>query len=523
MNLKTKQLSLIIAIFSTFTIACSSSDEEEIIEPVDPCADVVKDNSIISDFECQQNFFIGADASKETQAPAIDNTNKSGINTSNKVGKFIDDGSQAWDNLLIDFGSAYNLTDRSQLKIKVLAPKAGSLIAKLEGGSLTIEQSVQIEKINEWVECSFNFREAIDMDNTKLVLFFNAGADDGASEETYLIDDIRFVENDFPEIVDPCEGVEKDMSIISDFECQQNYFIGGDPTLDTQAPVTNNPDQSGDNTSEKVGKFIDNGTQAWDNMLIDFSTAYDLTNRSLLKMKVYTENTGILIAKLEGGDVVVEQQVQMETTGQWVEYSFNFREAVDMNNTKLILFFNAGAEDGQEEEVYYVDDIKFVENNIPVDDNPCNGVDKDMSIISDFECQHNYTFTGRLEAGIDNLYKAGINQSEKIGEFTDDGTNAWDFLLVDYEKAIDLSTKNKLKLMIHSDKAVQFLAKLEGGTSAAHEIWMDITTTGEWVEYTVDFSSQANENHNKVVLFFNAGKDDGGATDKYYLDNIRWE
>lgn len=356
MNLKTKQLSLIIAIFSTFTIACSSSDEEEIIEPVDPCADVVKDNSIISDFECQQNFFIGADATKETQAPAIDNTNKSGINSSDKVGKFIDDGSQAWDNLLVDFGSAYNLTDRSQLKIKVFAPKAGNLIAKLEGGSSAVEQDFQIEKINEWVECSFNFREAIDMGNTKLVLFFNAGADNGTSEEIYLIDDIRFVINDFPIVADPCEGVEKD-----------------------------------------------------------------------------------------------------------------------------------------------------------------------MSIISDFECQHNYTFTGRLEAGIDNLYKAGINQSEKIGEFTDDGTNAWDFLLVDYGKAIDLSTKNKLKLMIHSDKAVQFLAKLEGGTSAAHEIWMDITTTGEWVEYTVDFSSQANENHNKVVLFFNAGKDDGGATDKYYLDNIRWE
>jgi len=324
------------------------------------------------------------------------------------------------------------------------------------------------------------------------------------------------------EPLDPCADVVKDMSIISDFECQQNYFIGADASLDTQATVVDNPYKLDANNSEKVGKFIDNGTQAWDNMVIDFSTAYDLTDRSLLKIKVHTENTGTLIAKLEGGDQAFEQQVQIETTGEWLEYSFNFREVLDMGNTKLILFFNAGAEDGQTEEIYYIDDIEFVENDTPVVTDPCDGIEKDMSIISDFECQQNYAFTGTIETA-DNTFKTDINPSEKMGEFTDDGTNGWDNLLVEYEQPIDLSTKNKLKLLIRSDKKVQFLAKLEGGTSDANEIWSDITTTGEWTEYTVDFSSQATENHTKLVLFFNAGKDDGGTTDKYYLDNIRWE
>lgn len=323
-------------------------------------------------------------------------------------------------------------------------------------------------------------------------------------------------------VVDPCANVVKDMSIISDFECQQNYFIGADAEKETQATVVDNPNKTDANSSEKSGKYIDNATQAWDNMVIDFSSAYDLTNRSLLKLKIYSEHTGLLIAKLEGGTKVVEQQVQMEKTNEWVEYSFNFREALGMGNTKLILFFNAGAEDGQSEEIYYIDDIEFAENNIPVEEDPCAGVVKDLSIISDFECQQNYTFSGAIETA-DNAFKTGINLSEKIGEFTDDGKNAWDHLLIDYGQAIDLSTKNKLKLLIHSDKKVQFLSKLEGGTSGANEIWSDITTTGEWTEYTVDFSSQATENHTKLVLFFNAGKDDGGSTDKYYLDNIRWE
>ncbi|MCZ4694108.1 hypothetical protein DWB61_02600 [Ancylomarina euxinus] len=324
------------------------------------------------------------------------------------------------------------------------------------------------------------------------------------------------------EPIDPCADVAKDMSIVSDFECQQNYFIGADAKLETQAMVVDNPDKTDANESEKTGKYIDNATQAWDNMVIDFSTAYDLTNRSELKIKIYSEHTGLLIAKLEGGTQAVEQQVQIEKTSEWVEYAFNFREAVDMGNTKLILFFNAGAEDGETEEIYYIDDIKFVENTFPVVSDPCEGTEKDMSIISDFECQQNYDFPETLIT-IDNSLKGGINESEKIGEFTDDGTNAWDHLLIDYGQAIDLSTKNKLKLLIHSDKKVQFLAKLEGGTSNANEIWTDITTIGEWTEYTVNFSSQANENHTKLVLFFNAGKDDGTATDKYYLDNIRWE
>lgn len=321
---------------------------------------------------------------------------------------------------------------------------------------------------------------------------------------------------------DPCADVVKDMSIISDFECQQNYFIGADASLDTQAAIVDNPNKTEANNSENSGKYIDNATQAWDNMVIDFSSAYNLTNRSLLKLKIHSEYTGLLIAKLEGGTQVVEQQVQMEKTNEWVEYAFNFREAVDMGNTKLILFFNAGTEDGQTEEIYYIDDIEFVENTFPIVTDPCEGTEKDMNIISDFECQQNYAFTGNIETA-DNAFKTDINPSEKFGEFTDDGTNAWDHLLIDYGQAIDLSTKNKLKLLIHSDKEVQFLTKLEGGTSDANEIWSDITTTGEWTEYTIDFSSQANENHTKLVLFFNAGKDDGGTTDKYYLDNIRWE
>jgi len=324
------------------------------------------------------------------------------------------------------------------------------------------------------------------------------------------------------EPIDPCTDIVKNMNIISDFECQQNYFIGADASLDTQAKIVDNPNKTVANKSEKSGQFIDNGTQAWDNMVIDFSSAYDLTNRSLLKLKIHSEHTGLLIAKLEGGTQVVEQQVQMEKTNEWVEYAFNFREALDMGNTKLILFFNAGVEDGQTEEIYYIDDIEFVENDTPVVTDPCDGVEKDMSIISDFECQQNYSFTGEIVTA-DNAFKTDINPSEKMGEFTDDGTNGWDNLLVEYEQPIDLSTKNKLKLLIRSDKKVQFLAKLEGGTSDANEIWSDITTTGEWTEYTVDFSSQANENHTKLVLFFNAGKNDGTTSDKYYLDNIRWE
>ncbi|NEW80310.1 MAG: hypothetical protein GZ086_12990 [Gelidibacter sp.] len=144
--------------------------------------------------------------------------------------------------------------------------------------------------------------------------------------------------------------------------------------------------------------------------------------------------------------------------------------------------------------------------------------------MNNFECQQNYAVVCCITTEIvTNPYKTGINTSASVLKVTDNGTDAWDALVFDLGAAINLSTKNKLKIKIYSTKAVPLLAKLEGGSSGAKEVWGAITTANAWTEYTFDFSDQSAANHKKIVLFFNGGASDGTATDIYYIDDLKWE
>ena len=72
-------------------------------------------------------------------------------------------------------------------------------------------------------------------------------------------------------------------------------------------------------------------------------------------------------------------------------------------------------------------------------------------IISDFECSPpSHTLGGNGVTSLANPVSGGINTSANVGEFTDDGLNAWDNLEVDYGAPIDLSTTNFLKIKIYS-------------------------------------------------------------------------
>ena len=143
----------------------------------------------------------------------------------------------------------------------------------------------------------------------------------------------------------------------------------------------------------------------------------------------------------------------------------------------------------------------------------------DPSIINDFECQDNMMLPG-VEAVL-NPDESGANTSRFVGKYTDP-TGAWDALIVDFGAPINLSSKNTFKIKVKTSVAGTLKAKLEGGTSAGIEVDATISNTTNWVEYSFDFSSQFNQNHTKLVLFFNAGVDTNGS-DVYYIDDLRFD
>lgn len=155
----------------------------------------------------------------------------------------------------------------------------------------------------------------------------------------------------------------------------------------------------------------------------------------------------------------------------------------------------------------------------------------ELPLISNFECSDPAvgSFPSTLTI-VDNFDKSGINSSEKIGKYEDDGTEGFDAIIFDYGAAIDLSENNLLKLKFYTSKEVQLLIKLEGGTTQ-RELYSNFVVNNElntWVEFVFDFSaysdnSSGGDGNTKLVIFVNPGVTNGNNPDTYYFDDIKWE
>ncbi|MDH5415408.1 MAG: hypothetical protein OEW87_14825, partial [Flavobacteriaceae bacterium] len=467
----------------------------------DPCDGVAPDLSVVNDFDCQQNQEV-------PEVEIMATPNKNDINNSKFSGKYTDEVG-AWDAVIIDYGEQIDLSINNLFSIKVKAPVEGVLKAKLEGGTSNgFEVDALITNTSDWKEYTYDFSSQAAESHQKIVLFFNAGVDTDGTE-VYYIDDLKFIE-----LSDPCIGVSTDLNIINNFNCQQNSTIAGS----VSSLIVDNPNLGSGNASDAVLEVTDNGSDAWDALVFDFGGPMDLTTNNFLKIKILSTRSVPLLAKLEAGSSPAKEVWgAIDVVDEWTEYTFDFSDQANENHTKVVLFFNGGQTDGTASDVYYIDDVKFDEFD------PCNGIPTDVSIVNDFECQQNYLIPGFVaNTIIANPDVSGINVSASVLEVTDNGIEAWDSLLFDFGEAIDLSTLNQLKIKVLSARAVPLLAKLEGGTSGASEVWGAITTTDVWTEYSFDFSSQAAENHNKIVFFFNGGETDGTAADIYYIDDIKW-
>ena len=132
-------------------------------------------------------------------ASVINNPFKSGINTSNKVGKMVKGpGGQMWGGSFIELPNAINFSGSKILRMKVYAPKVGTkVLLKVENatnGGISFEKEVTTTTANAWEDLTFDF-SAINTANSyhKVVVIFDLGTvGDGSANFTYHFDDIRF-------------------------------------------------------------------------------------------------------------------------------------------------------------------------------------------------------------------------------------------------------------------------------------------------------------------------------------------
>ena len=132
-------------------------------------------------------------------ATVVNNPFKTGINTSNKVGKMVKGpGGQVWGGSFIELPAPINFSGSKTLRMKVYSPRVGAkVLLKVENatnGGISFEKEVSTTTANAWEDLTFDF-SAINTANSyhKVVLIFDLGTvGDGSANYTYHFDDIRF-------------------------------------------------------------------------------------------------------------------------------------------------------------------------------------------------------------------------------------------------------------------------------------------------------------------------------------------
>lgn len=148
----------------------------------------------------------------------------------------------------------------------------------------------------------------------------------------------------------PDEGTEFPV----DFETVEPKFTGfGGSTY----AVVGNPDQSGVNTSAKVGETV-HGVETWAGIVTDLKDALDFSVLNVIKLKVWSPVSGIAKLKIESqadAGNFIEVDVDMTTPNAWQDLVFDFSGADAGVYDRMALFFDFGGPEGN---TFYFDDIR---------------------------------------------------------------------------------------------------------------------------------------------------------------------
>lgn len=476
-----------------------------VARPANECSGVAPNPAIVDDFECQRNQQIANPGYLDVVPVA--NPDPSGINTSAQVGEYNDAAGGSFHALVYDFGGPIPLEERNQVNIKIWAPKTGRLLVKLEGGSSTpVELDAQVIETNSWQEYSIDFRNQAGENHEKLVFFFNAGVEPD-SGDIYYIDDITLTEAPTGQTLEDFEG-----------GAQLSWeSLGATDVFGTFDGAIPNPDQASGNDSETVGAYT-KGSSQFGGLQAPLPQDFSLDQFPQLNLQVWAPaNTSTVTMQLFSPSEGLKEITQDLTANEeWVDLTFNFIDfqlVQDFDRIEIIFDGNVASSG-----TWYFDNLTQGEGTT----DPCEGVEPDPLVYDDFDCQRNASIVvggDRLQV-INNPDGSGANPNtlDKVGEYNDPN-DPWSALVYEVDSFIDLSVYNQLKVKIWSPNAVPMLFKLEGGTTGAVEIFTDITTTEEWVEYVIDFSEAAASDNNRLAIFFNAGETAGEEV-LYYIDDI---
>jgi len=447
----------------------------------------------------------------------IDNSQKTGINTSSKVAKMIKKAGQTWGGSILKLGGPIDFTTGKYFRMKVYSPRVGAkVLLKVENptdNTISFEKEATTTSANAWEELVFDYT-AIDASKTyqNVVLIFDNGtAGDGSANFTFLIDEIK----------NTADGSVLGLPL--NFESSTltysfSNFDGGNTT------VVNNPFATGINTSLKVAKMVKNAGQTWGGSIITLSNPIDFSVNKYFKMKVYSPRTGakvlLKVENLTNGGVSFEKEMTTTVANAWDELTFDYSTISTSNSyQKIVLIFDNGTlGDGSANFTFYLDDLKLT--NSPA-------APAETSIYT-FETG-TFTFTnfdGGNASVINNPNSGGINTSAKVGQMIKNAGQTWGGSWIDYGSPFDFSTNKIFAMKVYSPRVgAKVLLKVENGTNGGINFEKEVVTTkaNTWEILYFDYSAINTANsYQKIVLIFDNGTaGDGSANYTFLFDDIK--
>lgn len=487
-------------------------------------------------------------------AEVIENPDASGINTTAKVlsvNKLQD--AQVWAGASIPLEGPIDFTNGTTVSLKVWSPRAGTpILLKIEDsnspanndGNPTVFVEIQTSStlVNTWEEITFDlssiesFSTSIPYDT--VIVFPDFGT--AGKGEFYYFDDIKLVADG-----DGGDGgteAEVATSLPMNFEDNKTFSGVFEAGQGVTGELVENPDKSGENTSETVFQFTKANGAAWYSGIFQiFPSNIDLSTDKSFTFKIWSPKAGInvrmnLEKEGEGGGPALSIDQTLTEANKWVTLTYNFSDLINEGDAydKLVIFpdFNDVAQAPSDGSVYYIDDLEQTSGGdsdggngdggssacVPETSESLNAADfnltfltNDVNVVQD---NANYARTA-------NPKEDAVNSSCFVGEVKNLNQNPWDNIQIDLNAKLDFDANAGFKIKVFSPKAgTKVTVKLEeiGNAGNSTEVGVARTKTGEWEELTIPFSSSASGKFDKIVLFFDLESTNG---DTYYFDDLK--
>lgn len=328
-------------------------------------------------------------------ATVIDNPQKIGINTSNRVGQMIKGpGGQPWGGAFLDLSSPIDFDQGKTIRVKVFSPRAGALFLFKVENSANPAQFHEVEVgttvANAWEDLTINFGSVnTAFSYNRVVVIFERGTTGaGGASFTFLFDDIR-QEGGTPTSTVPILPLDFESStLVYAF----NDFDGGAST------VINNPHKGGLNNSERVARMIKNAGQTWGGSLLELRNPIDFSTNKTFRMKVYAPRVGVkVLLKVENKDnpgINFEAEATTTKANEWEDLTFNYSTInTAQQYQKLVFIFENGTTgDGSANFTFFFDDIRLESGGgggggaappVPAPNPPARAAGDVVSIFSD--------------------------------------------------------------------------------------------------------------------------------------------